>query len=116
MAMQLCVLVLELLLLTTLLLSQEHLIISVNSLIDAIRFDYLWTWTFTKDDTFKETLRELNFDTDDTVGKRIRGSQDLLFLIRPIKENPEEEDWFLSGINLLDEKNWSINVIDSDGM
>ena len=48
-----------------------------------------------------------------TIEKKIEGEWPLL--VRPVKKNPEEQDYFIEGLDIRNPLNWSIKEICSDG-
>jgi len=84
-------------------------------IIKARCFDVLSIYHFSLNDNLKPKMRDLGFKSDSlfrAIERRIKG--ELPLLIRPVKHNYSDSDFFVEGLDLRKIENWQIKGICSD--
>ena len=64
-----------------------------------------------------DRLHRLKFRSEPAVLRRWRGKADIPpFLVRPVREDCDESDWFLGGLDIRKPENWEIKGISNDAI
>lgn len=82
----------------------------LRHIINSKYYDMISIWNIDLENELLQTLKRLHFNTNPIYGKienMLRGSQYLL--IRPIRKEFTEEDWFVQGVDSRNIENWAIN-------
>ena len=69
-------------------------------------------WSYDTEDTLISDFKDHRFSEHDLIlkiQKRLRGERYLL--VRPIKKNYDEKDWFIHGFDMRDPANWEIGEV-----
>ncbi|MBL7068232.1 MAG: GNAT family N-acetyltransferase [Candidatus Omnitrophica bacterium] len=78
------------------------------------QYDILNIWNINLGEEITRALRNLRFDMRD-FGKRTKGSEGRLpILIRPLKKEYREANWFINEVDIRNIANWKIDEICSD--
>jgi hypothetical protein len=68
------------------------------------------------DDALTQILRRMHFETNSILRKlETKFKQQFPILVRPIKKEYSENDWYIKGIDMRNINSWYINEICSDG-
>jgi GNAT superfamily N-acetyltransferase len=91
----------------------------LRSIIKAKHFTKLSIYSYGLNEHFEQVLSDLGFSLHAPwkrfIPGRSRLQEDVLpILIRPVKENFSERDFFINGLDVRDIKNWSLKPICSD--
>ena len=80
-------------------------------------FGLVWIYCFTPDPEVRQLLHTLGFRSDGWIERlRRRMKRVWPLLVRPVKEHPGEEDWFVEGLDIRVASNWEIKEISSDAI
>ena len=88
----------------------------IEFIIKSRHFNILSIYQFSLTDTIEHKIRDLNFKKVSlfrTIEKKVYG--ELPLLIRPVKKNYSDSDFFVEGLDLRKIENWHIKGICSDG-
>jgi GNAT superfamily N-acetyltransferase len=78
-------------------------------------FDILSIYNYGISENFMKNLKKtMEFKNNDIQKNGIEGKDQLQLLVRPIKEEILDDDWFIGKVDLKDFKNWKIKPICSD--
>ena len=80
-------------------------------------FGLIWMYSFTPDPELRRLLHALGFRGDSVI-ERVRRRMNRVWplLVRPVRADPEEEDWFVEGLDIRAISNWDIREIRSDAI
>lgn len=80
-------------------------------------FGLIWIYSFTPDPELRRLLRPLGFCGDGAI-ERVRRRMNRVWplLVRPVRENPEDEDWFVERLDIREISSWEIREIRSDAI
>ena len=80
-------------------------------------FGLIWIYSFTPEPELRPLLRKLGF-REDRLLERVRRRMNRVWplLVRPVKADPEEEDWFVEGLDIRAISSWEIREIRSDAI
>lgn len=80
-------------------------------------FGLLWVYEFTPDAELRQLLLDLGFRSNSAVERlRRRMKRVWPLLVRPVREEPEERDWFVEGLDIREISSWDIREIRSDAI
>ena len=78
-------------------------------------FGLIWIYSFTPDPELRRLLHALGFRGNGPIERmRRRMNRVWPLLVRPIKEQPEAEDWYVEGLDIRAISSWQIPEIRSD--
>ena len=80
-------------------------------------FGLIWMYSFTPDPELRRLLHSLGFRGDSSI-ERVRRRMNRVWplLVRPVGATPEEEDWFVEGLDIRAISSWDIREIRSDAI
>ena len=80
-------------------------------------FGLVWIYSFTPNPELNGLLHELGFREDGLIERaRRRLNRVWPLLVRPVRADPEEEDWFVEGLDIRANSSWEIREIRSDAI
>jgi hypothetical protein len=87
----------------------------LRCIVRTMRFPVLSIWSFTPDGRMREFLQKLGFRVKRLTRLRERFRRHVWpILVRPVKEHPAEEDWFVRGLDIRSIASWELKEICSD--
>lgn len=80
-------------------------------------FGLIWIYSFTPNPELRRLLRPLGFCGDGAI-ERVRRRMNRVWplLVRPVRANPEDEDWFVERLDIREISSWEIREIRSDAI
>jgi hypothetical protein len=80
-------------------------------------FGLIQTYSFTPKPELRQLLQVLGFRENGAID-RVRRWRSTVWplLVRPVKPNPSEEDWFVDGLDIRNISSWQIPEIRSDSI
>jgi GNAT superfamily N-acetyltransferase len=80
-------------------------------------FDILLIYNLGFSDNFPQLLKHLGFRENSLIRKReIKKRGVWPVMVRPVKRDCDENDWFIGGLDIRDIRNWEIKEICNDGV
>lgn len=78
-------------------------------------FDVISIWGFGLPENIHNVLSKMNFKTDTLIIRKKNKSKHMQFvMVRPMKENITDPDWFLNGKDIRNVNNWDLKEICAD--
>lgn len=84
-------------------------------IVRTMRIGMYSVWSFTPDETMRKVLGKLGFRLRRLTLLRERFRRHVWpIMVRPVKESPAEEDWFVAGLDIRSIGSWELSQICSD--